>query len=284
MQEERSTSGRPYGLIKWDTDDEVSPMFYVRHHHRHSPNWIFWATVSVLQERSISARPCGWTKWDIDDEVPPDLLCPPSSQTLTTLHLQGNDIGAAGAQHLGEALRVNQVRHWRWSFSDVLCPPSSQTLTTLDLQYNSIGDAGAQYLGEGLRVNQVRHWRWSFSDVLCRRSSQTLTTLDLSDNSFGAEGAQHLREAWQVNQVSCCERETPSIFFLIDDHRRPRLSGFSTVSGVGHRMEEYKVGFGQCAVTAPVLQLAFGFFCCPLYLKVWISRLLNKTCFSLYVG
>ena len=74
------------------------------------------------------------------------------------------------------------------------------------------------------------------------------------------------------------------IFFITDDYRRPRLSGFSTVSGVGHWMEEFKVGFGRCAVTAPVLQLAFGFCCCPLYLKVWISRLLNKTCFSLYVG
>ena len=50
-----------------------------------------------------------------------------SSQTLTTLDLSCNSIGDAGAQHLGEALRVNQVRHWRW---DVLCPPSSQTLTS----------------------------------------------------------------------------------------------------------------------------------------------------------
>ena len=205
-----------------------------------------------------------------------DRLSPRSSQTLTTLDLHYNSIDDVSRRSF--ASEPSETLTWH-----VLSLRWSRALTTLDLWGNSIGNRGAQHLGEALRVNQVRHWRWSFSAILCPRSPQTLTTLDLSSNSIGHAGAQHLREASRVNQVSCCERETPSIFFLIDDHRRPRLSGFSTVSGVDRRMEESKVGFGRCAVTAPVLQLAFGFLCWPLYLKVWISLVLNKKCFSLYV-
>ena len=39
------------------------------------------------------------------------LLSQPWLQTLTTLNLELNSIGAVGAEHLGAALRMNQVRH-----------------------------------------------------------------------------------------------------------------------------------------------------------------------------
>ena len=218
-------------------------MFYVRHHHRHSPH-IFRAT---LQERSISARPCGWTKWDTDDGVSPMFYVRHHHRHSPHWSCEQR-YRCAGAQHLGEALRVNQVRHWRWSFPDVLCPPSSQTLTTLYLSSNSIGAAGAQHLGEALRVNQVRHWRWSFPNVLCPPSSQTLTTLNLQRNdrcrrsaasrrglagepsetlrwSFPNEpssqtlttqhaGAQHLGEALRVNQVRHWRWSFPNVLSL----------------------------------------------------------------------
>ncbi|MBL8820829.1 MAG: hypothetical protein JNL58_32745, partial [Planctomyces sp.] len=35
---------------------------------------------------------------------------PHTTQTLTTLHLDYNNIGAEGAQHLASALQVNTVR------------------------------------------------------------------------------------------------------------------------------------------------------------------------------
>jgi len=87
-------------------------------------------------------------------------------QALTTLDLSSNQIGAQGAQYLGEGLKHNTVRS---SLLLVLCMVSVfslliQTLTTLDLQSNKIGDQGAQYLGEGLQHNTVRS---SLLLVLC---------------------------------------------------------------------------------------------------------------------
>ena len=80
-------------------------------------------------------------------------------QTLTTLDLFNNSIGANGAGDLAEALRVNRVR-WR-----LLCGLHTssheypQTLTKwLDLYSNGIGGEGAGHLGEALKVNQVRYW------------------------------------------------------------------------------------------------------------------------------
>ncbi|CAF1572133.1 unnamed protein product, partial [Adineta ricciae] len=86
-----------------------------------------------------------------------------SIQTLTTLNLYYNKIGAEGAQHLANALRTNT------------------TLTTLDLSCNRIGAEGAQHLANALRTNT------------------TLTTLDLYKNEIGAEGAQHIADSLRTN-------------------------------------------------------------------------------------
>ena len=68
------------------------------------------------------------------------------AQTLTTLHLEDNNIGAEGAQHLANALQVNTVRlHFSTSdqFSTIFMSHShSQHLiligTTLALKEHSI--------------------------------------------------------------------------------------------------------------------------------------------------
>ncbi|CAF3482579.1 unnamed protein product [Adineta steineri] len=86
-------------------------------------------------------------------------------QTLTTLDLGWNQIGAKGAQDLANALRINK------------------TLTTLDLGWNRIGDQGAQNLANALQINK------------------TLTTLDLGWNQIGAKGAQDLANALQINKT-----------------------------------------------------------------------------------
>eukprot|EP00808_Paulinella_micropora_P003379 g15491.t1 len=84
------------------------------------------------------------------------------NKTLTSLELDNNGIGA-GAQALGEALRVNK------------------TLTSLELDNNGIGDAGAQALGEALRANKV------------------LQTLNVASNRIGDQGAAAFADALKVN-------------------------------------------------------------------------------------
>ena len=68
---ERSISARPCWWTKWDAKNEVSPLVYVYHHHRHSRHCIFRTTISAKEEHRISAMPCGWTKWDAKNEVSP---------------------------------------------------------------------------------------------------------------------------------------------------------------------------------------------------------------------
>ena len=78
------------------------------------------------------------------------------TQTLTTLRLPVNQIGAVGAQHLADALRNNTVtRILSSSFSYTHLHFFTQTLTTLNLNNNQIGDKGAQHLADASRNNTV---------------------------------------------------------------------------------------------------------------------------------
>ncbi len=81
---------------------------------------------------------------------------------LTTLDLESNQIGDAGAAALSEALKSNA------------------TLTKLFLQ-NQVGEAGAAALSEALKINA------------------TLTELNLGDNQIGDAGAAALSEALKSN-------------------------------------------------------------------------------------
>jgi hypothetical protein len=111
------------------------------------------------------------------------------TQTLTTLRLQHNQIGALGAQHLADALRNNTVT---LILSSSLSYPHlhffTQTLTTLDLGENQIGDLGAQHLVDALRNNMVTLvLSSSLSFTHLHFFTQTLTTLDLSWNKIEDE-------------------------------------------------------------------------------------------------
>jgi len=78
------------------------------------------------------------------------------SQTVTTLNLAMNTIGAIGARAISQALEINQVE---WIFRFFISINHlfylSQTLTTLDLTRNQIGDAGARAICRALKTNQV---------------------------------------------------------------------------------------------------------------------------------
>jgi hypothetical protein len=83
--------------------------------------------------------------------------------TLTSLDLGRNQIGAAGAKAVSEALKHNT------------------TLTSLDLEANLISTAGAKDLSEALKHNT------------------TLTSLNLGRNQIDAAGAKDLSEALKHN-------------------------------------------------------------------------------------
>jgi len=79
------------------------------------------------------------------------------SQTLTTLNLERNEIGAEGAQAIAQALEKNQVREiFRFFISISQLFYLSQTLTALHLGWNGIGAEGAQAIAQALERNQVR--------------------------------------------------------------------------------------------------------------------------------
>ncbi|CAH3157676.1 unnamed protein product [Pocillopora meandrina] len=83
---------------------------------------------------------------------------------LTNLYLCENDISAAGATCIAEAMKVNK------------------TLTNLYLSGNGISDAGATCIAEGMKVNK------------------TLTNLYLSGNGISDAGATCIAEAMKVNK------------------------------------------------------------------------------------
>ena len=73
---------------------------------------------------------------------------------MKVLNLAQNEIGAAGARALAEALKENVVsRSLSYIFRQTRC--RSQTLVSLDLRSNEISEEGARELAEALRKNKV---------------------------------------------------------------------------------------------------------------------------------
>ena len=74
-------------------------------------------------------------------------------------------IGADGARHLREALKVNQVLRLPPIALDVDTVRCLQTLTTLNLEYNEIGADGARHLAEALKVNRVMQFMYTVASA-----------------------------------------------------------------------------------------------------------------------
>ena len=111
--------------------------------------------------------------------------------SLTSLDLGGNNIGAAGAKYIFYALKENTSLTTLYLrdnnigaagakyIADAL--KENTSLTTLYLSSNNIGDAGAKYIADALKENT------------------SLTTLDLFGNNIGDAGAKDIAEALKVN-------------------------------------------------------------------------------------
>ena len=111
--------------------------------------------------------------------------------TLTTIDWRNNNIGAAVAQALAKALKVNT------------------TVEKIDLGENNIEDAGAQALADALKVN-TSLWEISldFNNIEdagvqalaeMLKVNTALIIINLSGNEIGDAGAQALAEALEVN-------------------------------------------------------------------------------------
>jgi hypothetical protein len=77
-------------------------------------------------------------------------------QTLTTLILAYNPLGALGTKYLADALETNSVTSLFIHIShNYLYSLIEQTLTTIDLRANKIGPEGVKYLSDALQKNTV---------------------------------------------------------------------------------------------------------------------------------
>ena len=190
--------------------------------HRHWLHWIFRIIGSMMREQEVWGKRWKWTMWGTV-RCRPHFHYSRCSKTLTTLLLGNNGVSDDGAQHLGEGLVVNHVRHWQKFGLDLHINRCTQTLTTLDLIGNSIGTAGVRYLGEALMINHVRYWQWC--GLHCHGYLQTLTKLDLSNNGVDAEGLRQLGEALKANHVRYCQTSTAfSLFLILTDTHKTRTS------------------------------------------------------------
>ena len=143
-----------------------------------------------------------------------------SDAALTSLDLEGCNIGDNGMQQLADCLRVNTTLTSLDLSVNVFgddgmarlgaCLRVNTALTSLQLNDNSeFGDEGAVELGACLRFNTalttiiLHHCNIgdkgaaSFADGL--RENTTLTRLDLNGNCIRAEGAEQLAECLRVN-------------------------------------------------------------------------------------
>ena len=146
-----------------------------------------WLRTSPSALRSLNIYEC-----DIDAGAAALADALQINTTLTTLHLNGNNIGAKGAVALAEALLGNT------------------TLTTLDLYLNSIGSEGAVALSEALLGNTtLRTLLLGRNDIGAECAvalakallgNAALMTIDLSFNDIGAEGAAALAELLRANK------------------------------------------------------------------------------------
>ena len=118
-----------------------------------------------------------------------------NDRTLTTLDINGNQIGSEGAKAIAEALEKNttlkilNISDNKIGYKGVqylaVALEYNTTLTTFDISYNNIGDIGVQYLAKALEYNT------------------TLTTFDISRNlNISIKGVKALAEALTKNKKS----------------------------------------------------------------------------------
>ncbi len=135
-----------------------------------------------------------------------------SKQTLTTLDLSKNKIGAAVAAVFANTTTLTTLRLWKNQIGDAGAQAlaTNTTLTTLNLSNNQVGDAGAQALAQknttltqlDLSNNQVGD-----AGAQALATNTTLTTLDLSENKIGDAGAQALATNTTLTTLDLSENQ-----------------------------------------------------------------------------
>ena len=169
---------------------------------RHSHNFISEGIKSDLKEQNTCLMHYERTEWVefFSSSTQIDFF----TQTLNTLNLEDNQIGAQGAKDLSDALRVNTVsRIFSSSTQQTQMNFFAQTFNTLYLDDNQIGTQGAKHLYDALRLNRVsRIFSSSTQKTQIDFFAQTLTELNVWSHQIGDQGAKYLSDALRVNTVS----------------------------------------------------------------------------------
>jgi len=125
-------------------------------------------------------------------------------QTLTTLNLNHNQIGAQGAQYLAEALRHNTVRSSPLHVFTIISLLSlsyrhslHSTLTTIKSEIK----VHNTWLKHCDTIQWDHHSFMFYHHLILLSLIQALTTLNLYRNQIEAQGAQYLAEALRHNTV-----------------------------------------------------------------------------------
>jgi len=140
------------------------------------------------------------------------------NQTLTSLSLSGKKIGAKAVGHLAGALEVNQtLTSLSLSGKKIGAKAvgrlagalkENQTLTSLEFVHNDIGDKGVKHLAKALKVNK------------------TLRSLKIAadfHNDIGDAGVRYLGEALEVNKTLISLKAAAAAYYLSRDTAEARL-------------------------------------------------------------
>ena len=124
------------------------------------------------------------------------------TQTLTSLNLYDNKIGAEGAQHLASALQVNTVRLDSLHLTSYLLSSFHTDTHIAESSIELHRRWRSTSFGKRIASEQSEPLRLSISSrTYYLRFTQTLTSLNLESNKIGIQGAEHLASALRVNRV-----------------------------------------------------------------------------------
>jgi hypothetical protein len=117
---------------------------------------------------------------------------------LTTLNVNGNQIGAEGAKALAQNTRLTTLDVGGNQIGDEGAKTLAQNtrLTTLTLWGNAIGAEGAKALAQNTRLRTLTLWGNAIGDEGAKALAQntTLTTLNVEWNQVETEGAKALAQ------------------------------------------------------------------------------------------
>ena len=129
-----------------------------------------------------------------------------NNQSLTSLSLQSNNIGAEGARALANNQSITELDLWSNGIGDdgARALANNQSLTSLVLNKNNIGDEGARALANNQSLTSLSLYDNNISAEGARAlaNNQSITSLNLCCNNIGVEGARALANNQSITELN----------------------------------------------------------------------------------